>query len=109
MSFFRRYPIKNFYRHYVIKNKWITTAFIAVCVMIGAGVVAGFITYFGNHEVRAMALEKVLGHPRTAAVLGRPIESNWVTLGTVKFTGGDGTAELSFGVSGRRWEGTVHT
>lgn len=75
------------------------------------GMVALFLWIFSllrSADVYVDALEQLRTNQAAIAVLGEPIEDDWLPNGSINISGPSGNADLAVGVSGPKGKGTLY-
>lgn len=85
------------------------------CFAIVAGffalIIGGFaivMFFFANSDVCKEALVKANASGAVRAALGTPLERGWMLGGSINVNGSEGSANVSFSVSGPKGKGTLH-
>ena len=90
---------------------WLVPGGLGLVVLLCGGFVLGVVSFvFGllkGSEPYATSLETVRTHPAAVAALGEPVQAGWVVTGNLNYNGGNGSADLSYPVTGPAGSGWV--
>lgn len=84
---------------------WGVVAWVAAMAVAWAGIL-GIASLFKDSDAFRLAQASVEADERVTQILGRPISTGFVT-GSIRWSGPDGSASLSYSVEGPRGEGQV--
>jgi hypothetical protein len=72
------------------------------------GLVLWGFSMFRSSDVYVGAMQQLRANPEAVAILGEPIEDDWLPNGSINISGPSGNADLAIGVSGPKANGTLY-
>lgn len=93
--------------------KWVVpvggclTIVILFIALVGVGIF-GVSKMFSGSEPYTYALEQVQSNEQVIELLGEPIETNGIMQGSINFSNGDGSANISIPIKGPNGEGKIY-
>lgn len=93
--------------------KWVVpvggclTIIILFIALVGVGIF-GVSKMFSGSEPYAYALEQVQSNEQVIELLGEPIETNGIMQGSINFSNGDGSANISIPIKGPNGVGKIY-
>lgn len=68
----------------------------------------GIFGALGNSDAGKLAVERAEADPRVVEALGTPLETGWMTQGSISLDGQSGRADLTLPVTGPKGSGRLH-